>query len=114
MFGNQIMDPIKGVLAEELENSRRLLKQHEEALARLPKGSLVAKKIKGGVFHYLALREGGRVRFHYKGKLPASEVAKYEEAKKLRKKYSGQVSKLKAQVKFLERALHERKRSGAG
>lgn len=108
------MDPIKGVLAEELENSRRLLKQREEALARLPKGSLVAKKIKGGVFHYLALREGGKVRFHYKGKLSAAEVEKYQEAKKLRKQYAGQASKLKRQVKFLERALHERKRKRAG
>lgn len=108
------MDPIKGVLAEELENSKRLLKQREEALARLPKGSLVAKKIKGGVFHYLAIREGEKVKFRYKGKLPATEVEKYEEAKKLRKKYSGQVAKLKGQVKFLERALHERKRKRAG
>jgi len=103
------MDPIKGVLSEELENSRRMLRRQGEALARLPKGSLVAKKIKGGVFHYLAMREDGRVRFHYKGKLSAAEVAKYQEAKQLRKKYVGQVSKLKKQVKFLERALHERK-----
>lgn len=108
------MDPIRGVLAEELENSRRLLKRHAEELARLPKGSLVAKKIKRGVFHYLAVRENGKVRFHYKGKLPAAEVAKYQEAKQLRKKYAGQVAKLKKQVKFLERALHERKRKRPG
>lgn len=108
------MDPIKGVLAEELENSKRLLKQREELLARLPKGSLVAKKIKGGVFHYLAVREGGKVKFHYKGRLSEAEVAKYEDAKKLRKQYAGQVAKLKGQVKFLERALHERKRKRAG
>jgi hypothetical protein len=103
------MDPIRGVLSEELENSRRLLKRHAEELARLPKGSLVAKKIKGGVFHYLAIREKGKVRFHYKGKLSPADVSKYQEAKQLRRKYVGQVSKLKKQVKFLERALHERK-----
>lgn len=103
------MDPIKGVLSEELENSRRILKRQEEALARLPKGSLVAKRIKGGVFHYLALREGGKVRFHYKGKLSAVAVAKYQEAKQLRKKYRVQASQAKKQIKFLERALHERK-----
>lgn len=107
------MDPIKGVLAEELQNSRRLLKRQEEALGRLPKGSLVAKKIKGGVFHYLAVRDGDKVRFQYMGKLPAAEVEKYEEAKRLRKKYIGQASKLRGQVKFLERALHERKRKPA-
>ncbi len=108
------MDPIKGVLAEELVNSKRMLKRHGEALSRLPKGSLVAKKIKGGVFHYLAAREDGKVRFHYKGKLSAAEVDKYQEAKQLRRKYVSQISKLKKQVKFLERALHERKRKRAG
>lgn len=108
------MDPIRGVLTEELENSRRLLRQRDKALARLPKGSLVAKKIKGGVFHYLAVREGGKVRFLYKGKLSAAEAGKYEEAKKLRRRYVGQIAELKGQVKFLERALHERKRRRAG
>lgn len=108
------MDPIKGVLAEELENSRRMLKRHAQALARLPKGSLVAKKIKGGVFHYLAVREGRKVRFLYKGRLPPAEVARYEEAKRLRRQYAGQVARLKGQVKFLERALHERKRRRSG
>lgn len=107
------MDPIKGVLVEELENSRRLLKQRLAALAALPKGSLVSKRIKKGVFHYLAMREGGKVRFHYKGKLPLAEVEKYGEAKKLRRKYVEQVVKLKGQVRFLERALHERKRKRA-
>lgn len=108
------MDSIKGVLIEELENSRRLLKQRLAALASLPKGSLVSKKIRKGVFHYLAIREGGKVRFHYKGKLGAAEVERYGDAKKLRKKYSEQVANLKSQVRFLERALHERKRKRAG
>lgn len=108
------MDPIRGVLSEELENSRRMLKSREAALARLPKGSLVAKKIKGGVFHYLAVREGGKVKFHYKGKLAAAEVEKYQEAKQLRRKYASQLAKLKRQMKFIERALHERKRKRPG
>lgn len=104
------MDPIKGVLSEELKNSKRVLHRNEEALSRLPKGSLVAKKIKGKVFYYLAAREDGKVRFHYKGKLSADEVSKYQEAKQLRRKYASQVVKLKRQVRFLERALRERKR----
>ena len=36
---------IKGVLAEELQNSLRMKKGYEEALRRLPQGCLAERKI---------------------------------------------------------------------
>jgi len=104
------MDPIKGVLAEELENSLRILNRYRREAESLPKGSLVAKKIKAGVFYYLAGRHAGKVRFSYQGKLSPAQVERFENAKKLRAKYRGQISKVKKQIIFLKRALHERKR----
>jgi hypothetical protein len=104
------MDPIKGVLSEELANSERILERCRRELAGLPLGSLVAKKIKGGFFYYVAHREGSKVKFDYLGKLPASEVEKLQNAKKLRAQYRGQISKVKKQIVFIKRALHERRR----
>lgn len=106
----QHMNPVKGVLAEELQNSERMLRKYQQALASLPKGSLVNKKIKGSRFYYLAYRQGSRVRFDYKGKLSPDEVAKGKEAQSLRAKYRRLIAELKEQVVFIKRALHERKR----
>jgi hypothetical protein len=105
------VNPIKGVLSEELENSERLLKRYRQAIAALPKGSLVPKKIKGGMFYYLAYRDGAKVRFDYKGKLSAGEVADFRKTTSRKSQYRGLISDLKKQIIFLKRALHERKRS---
>ena len=64
------MGVIKGVLREELENSLRMENGYERELAKLPRGSLIKKKVKGHEYYYLLLREHGRVKFIYKGKVP--------------------------------------------
>ena len=104
------INPVKGVLSEELENSERLLRGYQQAISALPKGSLVPKKIKGGMFYYLAYRKGDKVRFDYKGKLSAREVADFKQAAGQKAKYRGLIGDLKKQIVFLKRALHERKR----
>lgn len=104
------MNPVKGVLVEELGNSERMLKRYQQALAELPKGSLVPKKIKGGRFFYLAYRQGGKVRFEYKGKLSEKQVEELKRSQAQRAKYRSLISELKKQIVFIKRALHERKR----
>jgi len=96
---------IKGVLAEELENSIRMKKSYEEALKKLPKGSLAIRKIRGHEYGYLAERVGGKVKYRYLGKLSAAEKHKYVEAKKLRAKYRKLLSKVKKQIRYLKGAL---------
>jgi len=96
---------IKGVLKEELVNSVRMKKNYEQALDDLPRGCLVKKYIRGHKYHYLAVREGEKVKYAYKGKMPDSEVNKYEEAKKLRAKYRNLLSQSKKQIKFLKKVL---------
>lgn len=104
------INSVKSVLSEELENSERLLMRYRQAIAALPHGSLVAKKIKGGVFYYLAYRKGAKVHFDYKGKLSAREIVDFKQAASQKAKYRGLISDLKKQLIFLKRALHERKR----
>lgn len=102
-------NPVRGVLREELANAIRKLASFERASRAQPRGSLVEKRIRGRSFFYLAYREGGKVRFEYKGKLKPEEVARFQEAKKLRARYRGILADLRHQIAYLKKALHERK-----
>lgn len=100
------MPVIKSVLKEELENSLRMKSDYERELAKLPKGSLIKKRIKGHEYYYLVFREKGQVKFVYKGKsLPDHEINKYNEAKEYRAKYRKLLSQAKKQIKFLRGTL---------
>jgi len=102
-------NPVRGVLREELANALRKLAGFEKALRAQPRGSLVEKRIRGRSFFYLASREGGKVRFAYKGKLEPAEIARFQEAKMMRARYRGIIADLRHQVAYLKKALHERK-----
>lgn len=99
------MGVIKGVLKEELENSIRMKSGYERELAKLPKGSLIKKKVKGHEYYYLLLREKGKVRFIYKGKVSDEEIKKYREVKEYRAKYRKLLSQVKKQIRFLRSTL---------
>ncbi|MFH0838778.1 MAG: hypothetical protein V1893_01145 [Candidatus Omnitrophota bacterium] len=99
------MGVIKGVLKEELENSQRMKNDYEKELAKLPKGSLIKKKVKGHEYYYLLLREKGKVKFIYKGKVSDEEIKKYKEIKEYRAKYRKLLSQVKKQIRFLRSTL---------
>lgn len=96
---------IKGVLAEELENSLRMKREYENALNELPGGCLRAKNINGRCYYYLVKRVGKKVKYIYKGKVSKEERKKYKEAKALRAKYRKLLSQVKKQIKFLRSSL---------
>jgi hypothetical protein len=99
------MKVIKGVLKEELANSLQMKQSYERELARLPKGCLVRKTIKGHQYYYLQIRNRGKVKFIYKGKVSGQEVEKYKQAKRYRAKYRKQLSEVKKQIRFLRSVL---------
>jgi len=99
------MGAIKGVLREEFENSLQMKKDYERELAKLPKGSLIKKEIKGHNYYYLVLRKNGKVRFIYKGKINKNEIEKYKKAKEYRAKYRRLLSQVKKQIRFLKSSL---------
>ncbi len=97
---------IKSVLREELQNSLRMKKKYERELAKLPKGSLVKRTIKGHEYYYLICRENGKFKSIYKGKsVTKREMKKYQDAKELRAKYRNSLSKLKRQIRYLKGIL---------
>ena len=103
------MRVIKGVLKEELANSLAMEKSYERELAKLPKGSLVKKTIKGHVYYYLQVREDGKARFLYRGKLSEKEIEQYEQAKQYRAQYRKLLSEVKRQIRFLRTTLRGNK-----
>lgn len=98
------MGVIKGVLKEELKNSLDMLKSYQREMAKI-KGCLIRKKIGKYYYYYLVKRQGGKVRFAYKG--PVSEEVKiaYVEQRKMLNKYKKLLSQVKEQIKFIRRAL---------
>ena len=96
---------IKGVLAEELENSLRMKKEYEGVLGKLPKGCLSVKKIRGREYYYLVKRIGDKVKYVYKGKISEEEKKKYGKAKTMRVKYRKLLSQVKKQIRFLRSSL---------
>ncbi len=96
---------IKGVLAEELENSLRMKKEYEEALSRLPKGCLAKRRIRGHEYYYLVKRIDKKVKYIYKGKLSAEEKSKYDNAKEMRAKYRKLLAQVKKQIRFLRSSI---------
>jgi len=96
---------IRGVLKEELANSLEIKKEYEKELAKLPKGALIKKKIRGHEYYYLEVREGKKVKFIYKGKLSKEEIKEFNRIKEYREKYKKVLSDVNKQIKFLRRAL---------
>lgn len=98
------MGVLKGVLKEELENSLDMLKRYQEEISKI-KGCLIRKKIGKRYYYYLAKRQGGKVKFVYKG--PISEEIKkaYSKQRKILSKYKKLLLQVKGQIKFLRRAL---------
>jgi len=96
---------IKDVLREELERSLQMQKDYDRELAKLPRGSLVRRLIKGHVYFYLVYREDGKVRTEYRGQASKEEIEKYRHAKERRAIYRGSIAKLKKQIRFLKGTL---------
>jgi hypothetical protein len=97
---------IKGILREELQNSRRMKKRYEAELLRLPRGSLVKRKIEGREYYYLVYREKGVFKAVYKGKsVPEKRIIAFREAKASRARYRQALSQVKKQIRYLESVL---------
>lgn len=98
------MGVIRGVLKEELENSRDMLKRYQEEIDKI-KGCLIRKKIGKRYYYYLVKRQGKKVKFVYKG--PISEEIKkaYVEKRRMLNKYRKLLLQVKNQIKFIRRAL---------
>ncbi len=83
------MKILNSVLNEELDRLNKLKKNYEKQIAKLPKGSLIRKNIKGNIYYYLNYRQEKKKIFKYIGKLARKKLEnlldKIEERRKLEK-----------------------------
>ncbi|MEW5894164.1 MAG: hypothetical protein AB1650_00155 [Candidatus Omnitrophota bacterium] len=98
---------IKGILKEEYQNALRLQRRYKQELARLPKGSLVLKKIKGHQYYYSVYRnDQGKVSFDYLGKeISKEEIARMEAVKEKRAQYRKLLSQIDKEIRFLRKSI---------
>ena len=108
------MKILNGVLKEELDRLNQLKKNYEKQIAKLPKGSLIRKNIKGNIYYYFNYRQEKKKIFKYIGKLPGKELEnlldKIEERRKrekLNKQVKKDIKKLEKMIKnFFRKYLH--------
>ena len=108
LSGNLKEDTMKilnGVLNEELDRLNKLKENYEKQIAKLPKGSLIRKNIKGNIYYYLNYRQEKKKIFKYIGKLARRKLEnlldKIEERRKLEKLNK----QAKKDIKKLEKML---------
>jgi hypothetical protein len=104
------MEILDGVLKEELERLKELVRNYEQEISELPKGSLVKKNIKGHIYYYLNYRKGVKGIFKYIGKLNKNELDKIKKKIEERRKLIKLNRKVKKDIKNLEKMIYGRKK----
>ena len=102
---------VHGMLQDELERCEGLSASLEEAISRLPKGSLHVRKVPSGkkhlLYHYLKFRDGDKSVYKHVPKRQLNELsARIEERRKL----EGELRQIKTRIKYLRKLLN----TGAG
>jgi len=99
------MKILNGVLNEELDRLNKLKKNYEKQIAKLPKGSLIRKNIKGNIYYYLNYRQEKKKIFKYIGKLPGKELEKLLDKIEERRKFEKLNKQVKKDIKKLEKMI---------
>lgn len=95
------MNLITDTIQKEKSRIEYMLKQYNEILARLPKGSILERNLNNQTYYYLKYREGKKVVSKYIGKskdtvLPLLEKRKHTEA---------MIRSLENELRIAEKAL---------
>lgn len=96
---------IHGVLEEELDRNIRMKKRYNEELEKLPKGSLLLRKIGNQEYYYLKYRENRKNIAKYIGKKNEIDVQELEEKIKKRKHLEEVLKNLNQEENEIKKAL---------
>ena len=98
------MSILMGVLQEEYERLERQKAAYEAELAKIPKGCLSKKNIRGKISYYRQYREGKKIVSQY---VPLSDVPKWEEHIVRRKQLQQSLRRVREDMSRLKRVLGE-------
>ena len=100
------MQSVVGILKEELKRLGEAEKSYRREIKKLPRGSVQYKKIKGGVYPYLAFRKGRKVVSQYLGRLPKEEFEALKKGIEVRDRYRRLLSEVRRNRSRIERMVH--------
>ena len=92
---------INNVMEKESLRNEEMIRQYEDLIASLPKGSLICRKKE---YYYLKFREDGKLRDQYIGKDP-EVISSVREQLEQRKHYVKMLSALKKEQKAIHKIL---------
>ena len=92
---------INNVIEKESLRNEEMIRQYEDLIASLPKGSLICRKKE---YYYLKFREDGKLRDQYIGKDP-EVISSVREQLEQRKYYVKMLSALKKEQKAIHKIL---------
>ncbi len=100
------MGSMQGVLKEEYARLKSLEKRYLHEIAKLPKGSLQKKRIKGVVYPYWVSSHQSKIRYQYVGNLSEGEIERLSGQLALRKKYQSLLKDVRQNKKQIEKIIH--------
>jgi hypothetical protein len=99
------MDMVKSMLKEELEHSLEVRGYYAAELEKLPRGSLVRKKIHGREYFYVVRREGVKVKTDYVGTSSDGRAAQLSEEINRRRHYEKMLKDVEQKITYLRKVL---------
>ena len=96
---------LKSILEEEQERLKQLEKELYAQYDSLPRGYLLKRRLRGGVYYYLSYREEGRVKQEYLGKLQKDEVKNYKERIEKKKRIRKELRNIRKRLEKLQKAI---------
>ena len=92
---------IQSVVQNEADRNEKMIRQYEDLIRDLPRGSLICRKKE---YYYLKYREDGKIHDEYIGKDPEI-VADIRNKLEQRKHYAQMLSALKQEQKAIRKIL---------
>lgn len=99
------MNILISTLKEELATAKRLENKYLQKIKELPRGSFIARTIRGKQYGYLTFREKGKVKQEYLGSLNEDRIIFYKNAMNQRTEYRLKLKSVREQIKIINRAL---------
>ena len=96
---------IRGVLEEELERNIRMKNRYISELEKLPKGSILLRKIGNQEYYYLKYRENGKSIAKYLGKKNSTAIDELDELIKQRKHIEDVIKRITHEENEIVKAL---------
>lgn len=96
---------MKGILKDEYDRQKSLLKEYEEEISQLPKGSLSIKTIKGKKYAYLMEWKGGKPTTDYIGSEESEKVLEIKIQVEKRKEIEALAKEARQLIKEFERGI---------